>query len=107
MRYFSGDDDTDISIIPPNGQTLFIGGGSWQGVGSGASRSITVTNDGNIRETILIVTTFSNSGIFQFGIDSLVGNNTKEYKVSGSGNILSFNLWGWVENTSRIRDVTI
>ncbi len=107
MRYFQGTDDSDINITPPTGETLFIAGGSWSAVGAQADRTIIVSNDGNIRETIFILTGTVLNGNFNFGIDSLVGNNLKSFLVQGSGNTSEFNLWGWTENTSRIRNVTI
>ena len=104
MRYFQGSNTTDINIVPNIGETLFIGGGSWGG-GTNALITITISNDSNTRETIIIPSGTINHGVFTFGIDSLVGDNIKAFNVTA--NLSSqFNIWGWVENTSRIRDVT-
>ncbi len=104
MRYFQGTHTTDITITPTIGETLFIGGGSW--VGLSAASTLTVRNAGNLRESILISTTSGYSSSFQFGLDSLVGDGIKQFVVAASAATVSFNIWGWVENTSRIRDVT-
>ena len=106
MRYFQGSDVTPITITPAIGETLFIGGGSWSGGSSATARTITISNDGNTREIVRIDSSQTKQGIFQFGIDSLVGNSIKQFTVTGSGATTNFNVWGWSENTSRIRDVT-
>ena len=108
MRYFQGTNTAGITIIPTQGETLFIGGGSWTVDGSIGAKQINVQNDGNSRELLVFATTISGNGNFQFGVDSLVGNGVKQFTVTGSAvNTTRFNIWGWVENTSRIRDVTI
>ena len=105
MRYFTGSHTTAISIVPNIGETLFIGGGEYF-CGGSSVRSITVSNDGNTRESFnslfvgVVVT-----GKFTFGLDSLVGDGAKAFTVTGSGAQCLFNIWAWIENTSRIRDV--
>ena len=107
MRYFTGNNTVGISIVPVIGETLFIGGGIFMGGGTSV-RNITVQNDGVTRQSIS--TLFAGeiiSGKFDFGLDSLVGDSIKAFTVTGSGANCTFSIWGWVENTSRIRDVTI
>ena len=111
MRYFQGTGTsgggTPITITPTIGETLFIAGGSWSGGGTGGI-TIEVQNDGNIREQAFVVTNRNSNGVFSFGVDSLVGNAVKQFTVTASNVSTSvFNIWGWIENTSRIRDVTI
>ena len=110
MRYFTGvitaGSQTPISIIPVNGETLFIGGGSWSG-GSSNAINITVSNDAQVREIVFISAANISNGSFQFKLDSLVGDGIKEFKVDATVTSSSrFSIWGWIENTSRIRDVT-
>ena len=40
-------------------------------------------------------------------IDSLVGNGIKTFVISATGGTPQISFFGWTENTSRIRDVTI
>ena len=110
MRYFQGFGNTSsepITITPIDGETLFIAGGSWTGGSAVSELNIHVRNNGNLRERVFFPLGIQASGNFNFGVDSLVGNNIKQFTVIGSAvNTTHFNLWGWVENTSRIRDVT-
>ena len=110
MRYFQGSGDgtggNDIIITPPIGETLFIAGGTWSAGGS-SNISIRIRNDGNVRAQAFQLSSFPVSGNFNFGVDSLVGDSIKQYTVDASHvNTSVFNIWGWVENTARIRDVT-
>ena len=110
MRYYTGSGNstggTDIIITPPIGETLFIAGGTWSAGGAG-NISVTIRNDGNVRAQAFKLGSFPVSGNFNFGVDSLVGDSIKQYTVDASHvNTSVFNIWGWVENTARIRDVT-
>ena len=112
MRYFQGFENATthdpIEITPTIGETLFIAGGSWSG-GSGSSITIIVRNDGNIRDIKFILGGQGNmAGSWEFGVDSLVGDGIKQYTVTSSlVNSSKFTLWGWSENTARIRDVAV
>ena len=110
MRYFAGTGRSSgaspISFIPNIGETFFAVGGYYSGQ-SASALSITVSNDGNTRTRLTFPSAVAFFGTFDFGIDSLVGDNIKAFTVSATAvNQSDFTLWGWVENTSRIRDVT-
>ena len=94
----SGTDDDIITITPNEGETFFI----YKLIFSGA-KTFAVTNDNMTRLNYVNTTALT---VFLF--DSLVGDNIKSIVVnaqSGGGVFGSASLLGWVENTSRIRDV--
>ena len=111
LRYFVGNGTgtgTLITITPATGETLFI----YKFVFSGGivnQIEIQLINDGALRlETQIGATTASQTGTIEF-MDSLVGDGLKTITVeitSGTGEAF-VTLLGWVENTARIRDVTI
>ena len=110
MKYFVGtgrsSSPSPISFIPNDGETFFAVGGYYSGL-SGSALSITVANNGNTRTRVTFPAAVSFFGNFDFGIDSLVGDGIKAFTVTATEVQQSdFTLWGWVENTSRIRDVT-
>ena len=115
LRYdrLAATDTTTLSITPATGETRFIyqilfnlnGTGVW---------TITISNAG-ITRTVFNLQTTANGGnnlnfVYTF-IDSLVGNGTDSIDIlateaagTAAMNITTF---GWTENTSRIRDVSI
>ena len=106
LRYFNESvaPTGTTTIIPPTGETFFFGGLVAQAAGNAGS--ITITNDGNIRAAMICSAT-ANGGIQIFSnfIDSLVGNGLKTFTVTVANTDIIYSLWGWVENTARIRDV--
>ena len=108
LRYFTGTAvgaNTAITVTPVTGETFFI----YQVSASASSGSVRpqIFNDG-IQRTDDFITLTGNSIIEINIIDSLVGNGIKTITVTNAstGTMIS-SLRGWVENTSRIRDVTI
>ena len=102
LRYFQQDLGTDLDITPPTGETFFL----YKVIASGTTaqtRVLTITNSGRIRAAIQITT--ETSLIIDF-MDSLVGNGSDTLTFSQSSTSISVSVFGWVENTSRIRDVT-
>ena len=101
---------TPLQIIPANGSTFFY----YRGIFTTGSQStiniITIINDGMTREQFLMpqVTTDLASYVYtsEF-VDALVGDGIKVFEVtaSASSNVRG-SIFGWTENTSRIRDVT-
>ena len=98
---------TVAEIIPAEGATLFV----YRVVISNTSTTlptILIQNDGNTRQQVIIPAAVATHDS-RF-IDSLVGNGTKSFRVEktniGTGTQLA-SIFGWIENTSRIRDVTI
>ena len=107
MRYFQGADTSAgdiITVTPTQGETFFILHATMSS--TNATARAQVINDGNVRADVLFL---GNSNYnFQIGIDSLVGNGVKTITLTSlTAGTYRGNLVGWVENTSRIRDVTI
>ena len=94
---------TDNDVIPATGATFFC----YQVVISNAgatARTIVISNNSQTRlsirinaQTVLVIPFF----------DSLVGNSSKVFTVTPSGAATEITVLSWIENTSRIRDVTI
>ena len=95
-----------LSIVPANGQTLFIY--SFYITHTGADLEFNVAYDGNIRLSVRL--TGLTTGVYDAPyFDSFVGDGIKTltigYTTSTSGTKQAI-LLGWVENTARIRDVS-
>ena len=105
LRFFTGSGVTPITIIPNVGETLFIYGGRIFGLNALAA-TVIFQNDGNIREQFNVPSGSAFQAELSFKMDSLVGDNIKSYSVTVSQTGFDVSLFGWVENTSRIRDVT-
>ena len=101
LRYFT--DDT--TITPVTGETFFLYRTHAKGTDANNVGSITVRNDGNTRMSIQLGFSGTGSGVELNIIDSLVGNGIKQLVINVTN--ASCSIYGWVENTSRIRDVTI
>ena len=67
------------------------------------TRTVTLSNDGMIRATMIVT---GGTGIERNIFDSLVGDGIKTITITQSGITIAKTALGWVENTSRIRDVT-
>ncbi len=110
IRYFIQSGTGDIDIIPNDGETFFFGHASVSNSSVTVLGFLTISNDGNTRETLVVDiaskgTSVGHTGLMA-GSDSLVGNGIRIFKMAVSGAGAIGNLWGWIENTSRIRDVT-
>ena len=107
LRYFQGTNATDpfITITPNVGETFFI----YKIVISNnalSGNAFTFVNDSQTRMVVRIAP-LDNGGSTQeiTFMDSLVGDGTKTMTINGSQDG-DASIFGWVENTSRIRDVT-
>ncbi len=107
MRYLQGersDDGIITSLTPANGETFFFLRGNFSAA-TGSGARVDIVNDGNVRLTARTVLNVTKD--LDIGIDSLVGDGIKVFSLTNTGNTqLTASLVGWVENTSRIRDVT-
>ncbi len=101
LRYFQGISigaGTPITITPSIGETLFI---YKVLLSANLVQEVRVLNDSNLRVRINVL----NAVEIDF-LDSLVGDGIKTITVTNSANNVQASIFGWVENTSRIRDVT-
>ena len=110
MRYFqgqvSGAGDI-VSFTPANGETFFFLTASVNA--ETVSADIEVLNDGMSRWLQNVHSAVVNLYSINIGIDSLVGDGSKAYSITSDGfggALTNASMIGWVENTSRIRDVT-
>ena len=107
MRYTSGSISglgVVTSFTPSNGETFFLLHAQFTCT-SGVAVSVRLDNDDQARSSLS--TLFGAVTTFDVGIDSLVGDGTKSISLNNLSATIAFgNLIGWVENTSRIRDVT-
>ena len=106
LRYIQG--TTSTIFTPQNGETFFFLSAIYTNTSTMEACTFTLANDGMTRE--IVVLTVLQSGmtptLSSIKMDSLVGNGTKTIGVTASDGIPQVTLVGWVENTSRIRDVT-
>ena len=103
LRYFQQTvtNAAPLNIIPTNGETLFV----FRVITSLSSAgTLQILNDGQTRYS---TATSSSIPVIINLMDSLVGNGVKVFSVIVSGGSQVVSLFAWVENTSRIRDVTI
>ena len=108
LRFFQGTEATNpyITITPNIGETLFIYRVIFSNRAA-ATNTLTVVNDNQTRISLAIQSATSGASTVIIDIlDSLVGNGISTITLDGSGNG-SATILAWVENTSRIRDVTI
>ena len=103
LRYNRGSGASTITLTPSTGETLFFYGGLF-GTDAATPTTYTIKNDGITR--VSFVANAATPLIQLNMMDSLVGDGTKTLKITGSAASSSFNVFTWVENTSRIRDVT-
>ena len=103
LRYFVG----TTTITPITGETFFL----YQVIASPTSGAdagtLSIVNDGRTRASIDLSfagTSGAGSQIIPI-IDSLVGTGNKNLVITFTN--ATGSIFGWVENTSRIRDVTI
>ena len=112
LRYFfatstgTGANEDVLTITPPSGETFFFITARYDVL---SDRTIQLLNDGEVREQYAIFPLINSFVISNIKMDSLVGDGTKSIIVrrvsTGASGDLTVNLMGWVENTSRIRDV--
>ena len=97
-----------ITRTPPSGTTDFIYNVTFS-VSSAGSYTLDLFNDGQSRLKVRLGSAANEARSMSFPIiDSLVGDGTKMYNINvtevANANA-SVTLFGWTENTSRIRDV--
>ena len=111
LRYFQEDDleANPITITPPTGETFFFYRAEFSN-NSAVLSNVTMVNDGSTRwsQRLLAGTIGEGQYITEF-IDSLVGNGVKSlvFDATDAASLIDTSVFGWVENTSRIRDVNI
>ena len=98
-----------LVITPPQGATQFIYKIFLTNRNSNENNTFTITNNGIVRATIIVsadaAVTDSPTQIIPL-FDSLVGNSVKTFEVEGN-QTEDITILGWIENTSRIREVAI
>ncbi len=106
LRYVRGGGTATVTLTPNQGETFFI----YRIICTNADAAVstyTITNDGQER-AIFVVPSVGLSIPYDLNmLDSLVGNGTKTFTVTNNRVNASATIFFWVENTSRIRDVTI
>ena len=99
-----------ITITPATGSTYFFYKMLVSNDAAAADATVTITNDGNQRVLISLSeeSSGSSNSIEVSFVDSLVGDGTKQFVIAqgGVGAVVRASIFGWFENTSRIRDVT-
>ncbi len=111
LRFFQTSDlnANPITITPPTGETFFFYRAEFSQTAA-ASGDVTISNDGNTRWSMELTQVSIGQGqlITEF-IDSLVGDGTKTFNITDdtATSVVHTSIFGWVENTSRIRDATI
>ena len=110
LRYFQVTDlnANPISIVPPSGETFFFYRALFTNI-VGVKSTIAITNNGNPRfsQKMFEGAAGMSPWVVEF-IDSLVGNGSKsfDFTATDATSNIELSAFGWVENTSRIRDVT-
>ncbi len=109
MRYFFGTKlqpaGNIITITPNNGETFFLLHAQAASLAASIAQ-VDLIND-NQKRAELTCSSGGGGTVFQIGLDSLVGDGIKTITMNSTTNVdASANIVGWVENTSRIRDVT-
>jgi len=109
-RLVFSDDNTQsttgsfASIIPQNGETFYLLGGSWNLTLTPADDcSITLRNDGSSREIVGAITDSNEGnfyGIWNTKLDALIGNGVKAYDLlfttAGGGPTANANIYGYL-----------
>jgi len=108
LRYFQKDitSGNDLEITPANGETMFVYSSSYS-IGANVNAEVTISNDNMAREVFLIPK--NSTPVVPYVspyFDSLVGDNVKMFMFATSASTVRVSVFAWVENTSRIRDVT-
>ena len=109
LRYFQQDlSSADLVVTPPTGETFFTYKAIIINAHATAAASLTMTNDGLTRYVIRLLSVANDVSPFEINLlDSLVGDGSKNMTWSQSSGTMFLSVLGWVENTSRIRDVAI
>ena len=94
-----------ITIVPQEGSTLFVYRILFSSIATAAT--LAPFNDGNRRMVVNLGATHTSALVVDY-MDALVGDGIKSYTVNVTATTGSAraSLFGWTENTSRIRDVT-
>ena len=111
LRYFQATDleANPISITPPTGETFFFYRAEFVS-GAAQNSTVTIVNDGNTRWLMNLLS--PTNGLVQYiaeFVDSLVGDGIKSmvFDATNAASLVDVSIFGWVENTSRIRETTI
>ena len=107
LRYFQQNVSSSALIITPTtGETLFVYKAEFSNVGTGLG-TITISNNGNDRWIQVISVNSTGNYLTTDLFDSLVGDDVKTFEVVavGTNDNVVCSLYGWIENTARIRDV--
>ena len=94
-----------LELVPTNGSTVFIYKMIFSSIAAGAL--FRFFNDDQERLVIDFTGDSTSAGEFTF-MDALVGDGIKKYLIRTGVTLgtARASIFGWVENTSRIRDVT-
>ena len=110
LRYFQQDlSSADLVITPPTGETFFLFRIIAVNVHATILGNLKLTNTGNTRLDAVLpaqIAAVQNNGFTFEILDSLVGDGTINMTFAQTQGTVRISVFGWVENTSRIRDVT-
>ena len=96
---------TLVTITPNVGETYFIYKIIASATTGDSATIIDVINDGMTRASFGVIAV--GTGVIEVDyFDSLVGDGIKQITISNQANNARATALGWVENTSRIRDIT-
>ena len=98
-----------LNVIPDNGQTLFIYSCRISNTGSGIAFNVKWGDEVRLTVSLTGVNGLATAIYTQPYFDSFAGNGIKAFKIGYTTNVAgskATTVLGWVENTSRIRDVT-
>ena len=105
LRYFQA--TGTVTIIPANGETFFFYRAEMFNSHASAASTVTISNNGMTRWEMVIPPISAGVLMITEFLDSLVGDSIKTFTITPSGGTVRVSAFGWVENTSRIRDVSI
>ncbi len=101
-------DGTAAIITPPNGSTFYFLNGTFSSAGGLGTKTITLENNGAIKETINIAASQTTNGNFLTPLDALIGDGTVAYTVEvdftgGATGSVTCSITGYFENTEDFR----
>ena len=105
LRYFQA--QGTITVTPTVGETFFFYRAEMFNSHASENSTVTISNNGQTRWEMIIPSIAAGVYITAEFIDSLVGNGINTFTLTPVDGTVRASLFGWVENTSRIRDVTI
>ena len=106
LRYERGSGQTPITITPNVGDTIFIYRIELTNAEASNTCVFTITNDGITRVAFTLAALGVIGQPYTLDLlDSLVGDGTKQFKITTNRDGAQVAIQFWLENTSRIRDV--